>query len=86
MPLAVSTSFHPKFVKTVYLGVQISFKVFWSYAVPALDYVHTVPDSERKKLIRYIVNRNKCSVALQVLHLLNMEQSSPALEQKLFQK
>ena len=66
-------------LKTVYLGVQISFKVFRSYAVPALDYVHTVPDSERKKLIQYIVNRN-------VLHLLKMEQSSPALEQKLFQK
>ena len=32
------------------------------------------------------VNRNKCSVALQILHLLEMEQSYPAPEQKSFRK
>ena len=42
--------------------------------------------NERKKLIRYIVNRNEHSVVLQVVHLLKMEQCSPALEQKLFRK
>ena len=49
-------------------------------------YAHTVPESERKKLIQYIANRNECSVALQVVHLLKMEQYSPALEQKLFRE
>ena len=34
------------------------------------------------QVIPYSVNRNKCSVAFQVLNLLKLEQSSPASEQK----
>ena len=54
-----------------------------------LSYLHTVPDSETErpqKLTQYNENMNKSSVALQVLHLLRMEQSSPAPKQKLFRK
>ena len=59
-----------------------------------LGYVHTVPYSETvlQKLVQYIVNRNKRSAALRcfalqvLLHLLKMDQSNPALEQKLFRK
>ena len=45
-------------------------------------YFHIVPDSEterpRNQSSMYSVNRNKCSVELQVSHLLKIEQNSPA--------
>ena len=54
----------------------------YEYFMAVKGYFHTVPDSEterpRNQSSMYSVNRNECSVDLQVSHLLKIEQSSPA--------
>ena len=57
----------------------------YEYFVGVKGYFHLVPDSEterpRNQSSMYSVKRNKCSVELQVSHLLKIEQSSPATSQ-----
>ena len=54
----------------------------YEYFMGVKGYFHIVKDSEterpRNQSSMYSVNRNKCSVDLQVSHLLKIEQSSPA--------